>query len=81
MATVASSVPATRAVETANASRRYEVTSADLPLCCPMPRMTLWNSHPRIYLPIVGDGGETTCPYCGALYVFHDTGDAPAQPA
>ena len=25
---------------------------ADLPLSCPMPGMYLWNSHPRVYLPI-----------------------------
>jgi uncharacterized Zn-finger protein len=56
--------------EPANARRRYEVTTDDLPLSCPLPEMTLWNSHPRVYLPIVEDGGETVCPYCGALYVL-----------
>ena len=56
--------------EPANAKRRYEVTEADLPLACPLPEMTLWNSHPRIYLPIVDDGGTTVCPYCGAEYVL-----------
>ena len=52
--------------EPANAKRRYEITEADLPLACPLPEMTLWNSHPRIYLPIVDDGGATVCPYSGA---------------
>ena len=56
--------------EPANAKRRYEVTMADLPLACPLPEMTLWNSHPRIYLPIVDDGGTSECPYCGAEYVL-----------
>jgi uncharacterized Zn-finger protein len=31
--------------------------------------MHLWNSHPRVYLPIEADG-EARCPYCGALYVL-----------
>jgi uncharacterized Zn-finger protein len=54
-----------------NAQMRYEVTRADLPLSCPMPGMSLWNSHPRVYLPIE-DSGEERCPYCGAVYVLKD---------
>lgn len=54
----------------ANAERVYEVTRADLPLSCPMPSMALWNSHPRVYLPIEAEGGRSTCPYCGAQYVL-----------
>jgi len=53
----------------ANAENRYEVTRADLPLSCPMPSMALWNSHPRVYLPIEEEG-QCKCPYCGALYVL-----------
>ena len=56
----------------ANAQRRYEVTRAQLPLSCPLPEMALWNSHPRVYLPIVEDGGESQCPYCGAIFVLKD---------
>jgi uncharacterized Zn-finger protein len=56
----------------ANAENRYEVTRSDLPLSCPMPGMALWNSHPKVYLPIVGDDGESLCPYCGARYVLRD---------
>jgi uncharacterized Zn-finger protein len=48
------------------------VTRADLPLSCPMPGMELWNSHPKVYLPIVDDGGESSCAYCGARYVLRD---------
>ena len=55
----------------ANAQNRYEITRADLPLSCPMPGMTLWNSHPRVYLPIE-ETGQERCPYCGALYVLKD---------
>ena len=53
----------------ANAENRYEVTKADLPLHCPMDSMSLWNSHPRVYLPIE-DTGRAKCPYCGAEYVL-----------
>ncbi len=52
-----------------NAENRYEVSTDDLPLSCPMPRMSLWNSHPKVYLP-VEDKGEAKCPYCGAVYVL-----------
>ncbi len=55
----------------ANAENRYEVTRADLPLACPMPAMALWNSHPRVYLPIEEEG-SCKCPYCGAKYVLID---------
>ena len=52
-----------------NALHRYQVTAADLPLACPMPGMYLWNSHPRVYLPIEPTG-EAKCPYCGAEYTL-----------
>ena len=54
-----------------NAENRYAVTRADLPLSCPMPGMSLWNSHPKVYLPIE-DQGTVKCPYCGAVYVLED---------
>ena len=54
-----------------NAENRYAVTRADLPLSCPMPGMSLWNSHPKVYLPIE-DRGTVKCPYCGADYVLED---------
>lgn len=57
----------TRPLITPNAQNRYEVSSEDLPLACPMPQMHLWNSHPRVYLPIE-QTGEAKCPYCGAEY-------------
>ena len=56
----------------ANAEKRYTVSRADLPLSCPLPSMALWNSHPRVYLPIEADGGTCQCPYCGATYVLVD---------
>lgn len=55
----------------ANTERRYEVCRSDLPLSCPTPAMALWNSHPRVYLPVEATG-EAKCPYCGALFVLKD---------
>ena len=55
----------------ANAESRYEVTRADLPLSCPMPDMAVWNSHPKVYLP-VEETGEAKCPYCGAEFRLID---------
>ena len=62
--------PAAAQTIPANAQNRYAVTAADLPLSCPMPGMTLWNSHPKVYLPIEDQGGAATCPYCGAHYAL-----------
>lgn len=52
-----------------NKSREIEITVDDLPLHCPTPSMMLWNTHPRVYLPIEATG-EALCPYCGTLYVL-----------
>ncbi len=60
----------------ANAQHRYEVHADDIPLSCPMPGMYLWNSHPKVYLPIL-ETGEAKCPYCGAEYYL--VGDASAN--
>ena len=51
------------------------VTGADLPLHCPLPSQKLWNTHPRVYLPIEATR-EARCPYCGTLYRL--SGDLPA---
>lgn len=56
----------------ANAAQRYLVSRADLPIHCPTDDMTLWNSHPQVYLPIVEQGGEARCPYCGTVYALKD---------
>lgn len=59
----------------ANAEHTYRVGREELPLHCPLPGMYLWNSHPKVYLPIEATG-EAKCPYCGASYVLagDDTG-------
>jgi uncharacterized Zn-finger protein len=36
--------------------QHYVVTPEDLPLHCPLPGTSLWNYHPRVYLPIEESG-------------------------
>jgi len=50
-----------------NAECVYRVRRSDLPLHCPLPSMYLWNSHPKVYLPIEATG-EAKCPYCSSSY-------------
>lgn len=63
-----------------NAEKLVYVTWKDLPLSCPTPAMSLWNSHQRVYLDIQ-EYGEVRCPYCGTLYVLKDeaSGDRPGM--
>ena len=60
------------------AKQTHHVTWADLPLECPFPDTTLWNGHPRIYLPI-HETGEYRCTYCGTLYILDPP--KPGEPA
>ena len=53
----------------ANTQSQYAITIQDLPLSCPSPAMALWNSHPRVYLPIEATGWAK-CGYCGAEYTL-----------
>lgn len=58
-------------LETASTQEEYEVKRQDLPLSCPTPQQKLWNSHPRVYLPIE-ETGTAVCPYCSARYRLVD---------
>lgn len=57
--------------ELPNAQQAMYVAKADLPLHCPMPSMTLWDSHPKVYLPIE-ETGQERCPYCGTVYILQE---------
>lgn len=59
---------------TPNDRQRYEVARDALPLHCPLPDMSLWNSHPRVYLPIE-ETGAAKCPYCGAEFTLLPNAD------
>ena len=43
------------------------ISKKDLPLFCPRSEDSLWNGHPRVYLPLEKPG-DICCPYCGARY-------------
>jgi uncharacterized Zn-finger protein len=58
-------------LESANTQQEYIVSRANLPLSCPTPEQKLWNSHPRVYLP-VEQTGIAVCPYCSARYRLVD---------
>lgn len=53
---------------TPNAKSAVEVKASDLPLHCPTPGSSLWNSHPRVYIPVMENGGEAKCIYCGTIF-------------
>jgi uncharacterized Zn-finger protein len=50
-------------------AKTVEITEAQLPLHCPLPEQSVWNTHPRVFLP-VEESGEALCPYCGTHYVL-----------
>ena len=54
-----------------NLQRAYHINQQQLPLHCPLPDISLWDSHPRVYLPIE-ETGRATCPYCGSEYILDD---------
>jgi len=57
--------------EAANTEKVYHVKSSDLPISCPGKDIAVWNSHPKVYLPIEKTG-EAVCEYCGAKYILKD---------
>ncbi|MFM8455099.1 MAG: zinc-finger domain-containing protein [Gammaproteobacteria bacterium] len=46
------------------------IQSKDLPLSCPMPEMSLWSAHPRVFLAL-DESGKAQCPYCNTEYILH----------
>lgn len=54
-----------------NDKNRYEVTQDSLPVHCPMPGSSLWNSHPQVFIAF-DKKGAGKCPYCGAEYQLKD---------
>lgn len=56
-----------QALRTPNDRKTLEISHSQLPLHCPTADMSLWDSHPRVFLPIE-ESGQTTCPYCGTNF-------------
>lgn len=59
--------------KTACTKKQYNISSADLPLSCPMKGMEVWDAHPKVYLPIE-ETGEAECPYCSAQFTLINEG-------
>lgn len=49
----------------------FHIKKDQLPLHCPLPEMSLWNQHPRVYLPIE-NSGKAKCPYCGSEFILEE---------
>lgn len=47
------------------------VSRNDLPAYCPTESMGLWNSHPRVYIPLE-EQPEASCSYCGTKFELVD---------
>lgn len=58
-----------RAESRTSNEKRFKIKPSRLPLHCPLPEMSLWDQHPRVYLPIE-DSGREKCPYCGAEFIL-----------
>ena len=63
--------PREHSLEVPNAHQEMRIARSDLPLHCPMPNMRLWDSHPKVYLPVEATGRER-CPYCGTVFILED---------
>lgn len=64
------SIPEEATVSTSDESI-FHIKQSQLPLHCPLPEMSLWNQHPKVYLPIE-DKGKAKCPYCGTEYILEE---------
>jgi uncharacterized Zn-finger protein len=49
----------------------FRIKKEQLPLHCPLPEMSLWNQHPRVYLPIE-ESSRAKCPYCGTEFILEE---------
>jgi uncharacterized Zn-finger protein len=49
----------------------FHIKKDKLPLHCPLPEMSLWNQHPKVYLPIE-ETGKSKCPYCGSEFILEE---------
>ena len=51
----------------ASQQESVELKTSELPAYCPTEKMGLWNSHPRVYIPLE-EKKEANCPYCGTHF-------------
>ena len=55
-----------------NAENVYYIDWNSLPLTCPTPAMSLWNSHPQVFIPL-HETDKYSCIYCGATYILKNS--------
>ncbi|MGH8427460.1 MAG: zinc-finger domain-containing protein [Gammaproteobacteria bacterium] len=60
--------PNPKRTHTPNDTRSIGVATDELPVHCPLPSMSLWNSHPQVYIPLKKAGDEAICPYCSTRF-------------
>lgn len=61
----------TRADVSVSNETTFKISKEQLPLHCPLPEMSLWNQHPRVYLSIE-DTGKARCPYCSSEFILEE---------
>ena len=55
--------------ESLSKQKVHHITEQDLPLSCPMPGMSEWDMHPRVFLSFE-EKSEAVCPYCSKQYIL-----------
>ena len=52
-------------------NQTVQIKASELPAYCPTEQMGLWNSHPRVYIPLE-ENRQANCPYCGTHFELTD---------
>lgn len=50
-----------------NLKDHVDVAQDELPVHCPLPGSSLWDSHPQVFIAF-DTKGHGKCPYCGCEY-------------
>lgn len=53
----------------ASAAESVKLKQSELPAYCPTEEMGLWNTHPRVYIPL-DEKKDANCPYCGTRFIL-----------
>lgn len=57
--------------ESPDKNQVIKVSKSELPVHCPTEEMGLWNSHPRVFIPLE-ESPKGSCPYCGTRFELSD---------
>ncbi len=58
-------------IEKKSTGEIHFISKQDLPVSCPLPSASQWNSHPRVFLTL-DDNGKAICPYCSTIYILQE---------